>query len=168
MDSKNEDSSVDYKTIKDRVSMKMILSRYSLLDDLRKSGKNLIGRCPIHKGSNNHQFSVDPEKNIFNCFAKSCDGCGNVLDFVALMESGNRETESIKEAALKIQEWFPDESGFGEEGNKNQAVLKKMLDGLVEKYEIKDDIELTIAGLKLLSLELEKWEVMISVQQKVQ
>jgi DNA primase len=41
------------------------------------------------------------EKNIFNCFNPKCGAKGNVLDLVAAMEK-----VSVREAALKLQEWF--------------------------------------------------------------
>jgi len=40
-------------------------------------------------------------KNAFNCFSDVCKARGNVLDFVAAMEKC-----SIRDAALKLQEWF--------------------------------------------------------------
>lgn len=96
---------VDFKVIKERVSIEMVLSLYGFFEGLKKSGKNLVGCCPIHKGSNPRQFSVDPERNIFNCFG-NCKSGANVLDFVAMMEFGNKETGSIRKAGLLIQELF--------------------------------------------------------------
>ena len=107
MDSKN--NWVDFKTVKKQVSIEMVLDRYGLMGDLKKSGKNLVGCCPIHKGSNSRQFSVDPERNIFNCFG-NCKAGGNVMDFVAMMEFENKETESIRKAALMLKDWFLTES----------------------------------------------------------
>ena len=153
MDSKKKKNWVDFKAIKERVSMEMILNHYQI--ELKKSGKNLVGPCPIHKGSEDRQFSVDPEKNIFNCFSDGCGAKGNVLDFVALIEFDDKEMGSIRKAALRIREWFP-ESGSSEQGNESEEVLKKLLDDLGERYDFKDDIEVTISALKLLRLELEK------------
>ena len=97
---KNGTSWVDFKEVKRQVSMKAVLRHYGLLDALKPASKNLVGRCPIHKGSNPRQFSVDPEKNIFNCFG-DCKSGGNILDFVAKMEE-----VSIRKAALLLSEWF--------------------------------------------------------------
>ena len=96
---------VDYKEIKTEINMKMVLEHYGCFDKFKKSGHNLVSCCPIHKGSNPRQFSVNPEKNIFNCFG-NCKTGGNVIDFVALMEFGDKENESIRKAALLIQKWF--------------------------------------------------------------
>ena len=91
---------VDFRAVKETVTMEMVLDHYNLLADLKKSGANLTGRCPIHKGSNPRQFSVDPARNIFNCFG-DCKAGGNVLDFVARMEK-----VSVREAALLLKGWF--------------------------------------------------------------
>ncbi len=86
--------------------MDMVLSRYQV-NWLRKSGDELRGRCPIHQGEGERTFHVNLTKNAFNCF--SCKARGNVLDFVAAMEQC-----SVRDAALKLKEWFAvGESGAG-------------------------------------------------------
>ena len=40
---------VDYKAIKETVSMQMVLDQYGI--KLKKSGKNYVCCCPIHKGT---------------------------------------------------------------------------------------------------------------------
>jgi DNA primase len=89
---------VDFKTIKQQVSVPMVLAHYRI-DWLRKSGDELRGRCPIHKGEGTNTFHVSLTKNAFQCF--SCKARGNVLDLVAALEQC-----SIREAAVKLQEWF--------------------------------------------------------------
>ena len=89
---------VDFKTIKRQVNMRMVLDHYGI-DWLRTKGDELRGRCPIHKGDGQSTFHVNLAKNAFQCF--SCKARGNVLDFVAAMEQC-----SIREAAMKLQEWF--------------------------------------------------------------
>ena len=51
---------------------------------LKKTGKELHGRCPIHQGKGEDSFRANTDKNAFQCF--SCQAKGNVLDFVAAME----------------------------------------------------------------------------------
>ena len=99
-DSKGNSGWVNFKEVKQRVSLKAVLEHYGLLDLLKPSGKNLIGCCPIHQGSNPRQFSVNLKENIFNCFG-DCKSGGNVLDFVAKMDE-----VTIREAALRLSEWF--------------------------------------------------------------
>lgn len=94
---------VNFKQIKEKVTMEMVLEHYGLMATLKRSSKDLRGVCPIHKGSHANQFHVDPVKNRWNCFG----GCdmekleGHVIGFVAAMER-----ISVREAALKIAEWF--------------------------------------------------------------
>ena len=94
---------VDYKMLKEQVSMQMVLDKYGI--KLKKSGKNHIACCPIHNGTNFRQFSVNLEKNIWQCFG-DCKVGGNVLDFTAMMESGKKEPSSIRQAAVKLKNWF--------------------------------------------------------------
>jgi DNA primase len=91
---------VDFKEIKKKIGMEMVLEHYGLLEKLNKSGQNLVGCCPIHKGSNPRQFSVNLERNIFNCFG-NCKSGGNVLDFVAKVEG-----VSLRDAALLLRDRF--------------------------------------------------------------
>ena len=92
---------VDFQTVKQAVPIQSVLERYGLIKDLRRRGSELHGRCPIHKGTNEESFRVNVTKNCFQCFAGSCSAKGNVLDFVAAMEQC-----SVREAALKLQDWF--------------------------------------------------------------
>jgi DNA primase len=102
---------VDYKELKQRVKIHDVLGHYGLTDKLKRKGENLVGACPIHKGTNATQFHVSLTKNNFNCFG-DCHGGGNVIDFVAKMEGID-----IRAAALKLQEWFEE----GEHVNGNQS-----------------------------------------------
>jgi DNA primase len=95
---------VDFKTIKAAVSLRHVLAHYKV--NLTGSGKELRGRCPIHKGEGTDSFHANTEKNAFHCF--SCQAKGNVLDFVAAMEKC-----SVRDAGLKLQEWFDLKVGDG-------------------------------------------------------
>lgn len=88
---------VDFKAIKEAVTLEPVLDRYGV--KLKRSGKELRGRCPIHQGDGADSFHANTEKNAFHCF--SCQAKGNVLDFVAAMEKC-----SVRDAALKLQGWF--------------------------------------------------------------
>jgi hypothetical protein len=92
---------VDFKKIKAAVDMQMVINHYGV-KGLRKSGDELRGTCPIHKGSERGKnFTVNLHKNAFKCFSQGCGAHGNVLDFVAAMEEC-----SVRDAGLKIQTWF--------------------------------------------------------------
>ena len=90
---------VDFQAVKSGVSMAMLLQHYRI-EGLRRSGhKRLRGRCPIHRGDGTEAFHIDLNKNVFHCF--SCQAHGNVLDLVAALEKC-----SVREAALRLQDWF--------------------------------------------------------------
>src|SRR2546421_11430699 len=107
---------VDFKAVKDTVAMQMVLAHYQV-NGLRKEKQELVGRCPIHQGEGERAFHVSLTKNAFNCF--SCKARGNVLDFVAAMEKC-----SVRDAALKLTEWFsisiPDQAGQEKRSARNK------------------------------------------------
>ncbi|MHC1743966.1 MAG: toprim domain-containing protein [Syntrophobacteraceae bacterium] len=94
---------VDFREIKQKITMEMVLIHYQLLGTLRQTARGFKGPCPIHKGSHGNQFHVDPVKNRWNCFG----GCdmekleGHVIGFVAAMEQ-----VSLRDAALLIAQWY--------------------------------------------------------------
>lgn len=100
---------VDFKTVKEAVTMEMILAHYGI--KLRKVNRtSLRGDCslPTHSAdATENSLSVHTGKNAWACQSASCKAAregktgGNVLDFVAVMEGC-----SIRDAGLKIQEWF--------------------------------------------------------------
>jgi len=92
---------VDFKAIKAAVSLKMVLDHYGV-SGLKQTEDDLRGPCPIHKGApSSKDLSVNLTKNAFKCFSGNCRAAGNVLDFVAA-----KERCSVRDAALKLQEWF--------------------------------------------------------------
>lgn len=92
---------VDFKMVKEAVNMQMVLNHYGI-QGLVKSGDELRGACPIHKGSaKSKHFTINMRRNAFKCFSRECGASGNVLDFVAAMERC-----SVRDAALKLTEWF--------------------------------------------------------------
>ena len=92
---------VDFKAIKAAVSMEQVLAHYQLSARFKRGKKDsLSGPCPIHQGSNPNQFRVSLDKNCWNCFSE-CKCGGNVLDFVAKMESVD-----LNEAAHRMVGWF--------------------------------------------------------------
>lgn len=90
---------VDWRWAK--VPLSAILSRYGILGSLKRAGRQLKGKCPIHQGTNPRQFVVDLDKHVWRCFSPKCDKGGGILEFVAAMER-----VEIPEAARLITEWF--------------------------------------------------------------
>lgn len=89
---------VDFQTVKQTVSLGAVLQHYQV-PGLRTKRDRLEGCCPLHGGQRDDSFRASLSKNVFHCFA--CQASGNVLDFVAAMEQC-----SIREAALRLQQWF--------------------------------------------------------------
>src|SRR5881409_1451615 len=116
---------VDFKAVNQGVSIEQVLAHYQI-NWLRKTGTDLRGRCPIHKGEGDRTFHASLTKNAFHCF--SCHAKGNVLDLVAAMEQ-----VSVREAALKLQEWFLGGSGRGE--GERQACYEKSAPELPDSKE---------------------------------
>ena len=75
---------VEYKEIKENISLEMVLRHYKIFDRFKSAGENLVSCCPIHQGSNPRQFSTNLTRNLWNCFG-NCKTGGNVIDFVAMM-----------------------------------------------------------------------------------
>ncbi len=74
----------DYERIKRELSIERVLREYGMSLDLKKSGSQLYGRCPIHNGDNPKAFNVSLEKNLWNCFTH-CGG-GSVIDLLMAVE----------------------------------------------------------------------------------
>jgi len=89
---------VDFRAVKQAVSLESVLRHYEV-PGLHGRRDQLAGRCPIHRGQREDSFRASLSKNAFHCFA--CQADGNVLDFVAAMEHC-----SVREAALRLQQWF--------------------------------------------------------------
>ncbi len=98
--SKSRKPFVDFRAIRERLTMEQVLEHYGVLHTFKRTGNRLSGPCPIHHGSNPSQFRVDTEKQLWNCFSE-CKHGGNTLDFIA-----KKEDVSIHEAALKACQWF--------------------------------------------------------------
>lgn len=100
---------VDFRAVKEAVSMQMVLDHYRV--QLRKvNATTLRGKCPLPTHSSKKDagtFAANTEKNVWACQSDSCVKArggrkgGNVLDFVAVMESC-----TVRDAALKLAEWF--------------------------------------------------------------
>jgi CHC2-type zinc finger protein len=92
---------VDFKAVKVAVTIQMVLHHYGIVA-LSKSGDELRGPCPIHKGSQRSKnFTVNIRKNAFKCFSRDCGSRGNVPDFVAAMEHCQ-----VVDAAIKLSRSF--------------------------------------------------------------
>jgi DNA primase len=109
---------VNFAALKQGVRLEVVLRLYQVND--LKGGRNgrYRGRCPIHQGDGRDAFHVDVKRKIFHCF--SCGAGGDVLDLVALL---NRCT--LREAALKLQDWFLPGAATNKDSLIRQRVTKR-------------------------------------------
>lgn len=140
------DNFVDFRAIKNRVSMTAVLNRYGV--ELRKVNQHsLRGLCPLPTHSSEkskESFGVHTGKNIWACQSSSCASAragkkgGNVLDFVSVMESC-----SIRDAAFRLHEWFgttsPDRSTAEKKVARSTRDKKVVAEKGVEQREGSDE-----------------------------
>jgi transposase len=74
--------SIDYAYVRSQVNMERVLSHLGHFDRLRGSGSERRGPCPLHGAprSRKRDFSVNLDKNVYQCFHLECRSKGNVLD----------------------------------------------------------------------------------------
>ena len=121
MATKTKKKNVDFKEIKKRVTVEGVLLRFDVR--LRKSGESLRGSCPLPCGQDGGKgcFSVSPGKQTFYCHHTGCGWTqrrgGDVIELVKALESC-----SLREAALKLAEWFRvgESQGMDDAGSKKQ------------------------------------------------
>jgi transposase len=76
---------VDFAFVREQVSLEQVLAHLGLLGQLRGSGPQRRGPCPIHShpGDRERTFSVHLGKGAFRCFQADCGAQGNALDLWA-------------------------------------------------------------------------------------
>ncbi len=96
---------VNFKTIKEQVSIEQIMEHYGLLKDAKRKGHELRLHCPFHE-DHEPSCTANTQKNGFHCFG--CGVKGNIFAFVRLKEeidSGDTNKDD-RQAAVLIAEWF--------------------------------------------------------------
>jgi len=68
--------------------------------ELKRRGKDLVGRCPFHGPDDDPSFVVTPSKGLFHCFG--CGAKGSVIDLVMLFEG-----VSFRHAVEILREGLP-------------------------------------------------------------
>jgi transposase len=94
---------VDFAFLRQQVSLEQVLAHLGLLGQLRGSGPQRRGCCPVHShpGAQERTFSVHLGKNMFRCFQKDCGVQGNALDLWAAIHR-----LPLYDAALHLAETF--------------------------------------------------------------
>ena len=94
---------VDFAFLRQQVSLEQVLAHLGLLGQLRGSGPQRRGPCPVHShpGDRERTFSVHLGKNAFRCFQADCGAQGNALDLWAAIHR-----LPLYDAALHLAETF--------------------------------------------------------------
>jgi len=94
---------LDFARLRQQISIEQVLRELHWWDCLKGNGAQRRGPCPIHESSSSHGrcFSVNLEKNVFQCFDASCGVKGNVLDLWA-----QSQRLSIPQAAENLAQRF--------------------------------------------------------------
>lgn len=101
---------IDFRHVKDSVTLDKVFDRYALSFRSSNGDSEMRGNCPLPMhGSKKSKdsFGANIRKQIWSCQSDTCIDArngrrgGNLLDFVACMEQC-----SIRDAALKVCEWF--------------------------------------------------------------
>ena len=101
---------IDLREFRKKLHFEQVLRYYGI--EINRKGEQHQGQCPLpdHGGiRDSPTFSVNLERNIFQCFG--CKARGNVLEFAVLMEKVSlNDGRAFRDVALRLQrELFPDE-----------------------------------------------------------
>jgi len=99
---------IDIEAIKAKNDIVTVIERYT---KLRKSGKNLTGKCPIHQDKN-PSLTVYPDKQSWHCYG--CNRGGDVIAFIEAVENtdfkgatailgGNNGNRAIKATNQRVE-----------------------------------------------------------------
>jgi DNA primase len=117
---------VNFKRLREEVHFAQVLDDLGV--DVTVKSDQAIGHCPLpghqaHSKRRSKSFSVNLERNIFQCFG--CQAKGNVLDFWALMSGHDPEDkEQFRAAALDLQSRFLG-GGSADAGESDQGEASK-------------------------------------------
>jgi transposase len=97
---------IDFDHIKAQLPLRRVLEHLQLMDGLRGSNGQLKGPCPLHgPRSAGHKrgrtFSVNLDKNVFQCFLPSCARKGDVIDLWAAVKG-----VALRQAAVELVQTF--------------------------------------------------------------
>jgi len=133
---------VDFKTIKAKVSVEDVASRYGVA--LRRvNGSHERGMCPLPThlpGDETESFSINVSKQVWICHSTACakgrrgKKGGDVIELVSVMESC-----SLRDAGLKLASWFGismsnGSNGVGESDSQEPAEPRISDPGRYGKY----------------------------------
>jgi CHC2 zinc finger len=97
---------IDFDHVKSQLPLAPVLEHLQLLDGLRGSSSQRKGPCPLHGPKSDGQkrgrtFSVNLDKNVFQCFHPSCARKGDVIDLWAAVKG-----VTLRQAAVDLVQTF--------------------------------------------------------------
>jgi DNA primase len=94
--------------------------------NLRPAGKELRGVCPIHDGADNaYSFSVDPDQQLFHCFA--CGEGGDLIDLCEILERHADTWTAVLSLAERFDVKLPEKSDAWREWADEKDRRREML-----------------------------------------
>lgn len=133
---RNGSRPLDFEELRRAVPLVAILDHYGITSNLKRVGAQLVGCCPIHRGSNPRQFACDLNKNVWRCFSPSCDRGGGMLELVAELEN-----TSVLNAARRVAEWFRVDTGIGNKTERSTTMSGRPSHKVFVVDDSKDDAE---------------------------
>lgn len=117
----NRKGPVDFALLRGQVTLKQVLQRIGQFQRLAGNGSQRRGPCPVHAAGTkgNRSFSVNLDKNVFQCFEPSCAIQGNVLDLWMALHN-----LPLYEAAIDLAETFRIQLQNSQPTEERQPVVK--------------------------------------------
>ena len=102
---------LDFRRLKRRVGIEQLLQANGCLGGMKRQGRRLVGRCPLHGGDNPRAFVADLSKNLWYCFT-GCRAGGDVVELARrLLGLSYRETARY---LASLAENAPERKGSGQ------------------------------------------------------
>jgi transposase len=94
-------AALDFGHVKGQLPLQRVLEHLGLFANLRGQGRQRRGPCPVHGQGQGRTFSVQLDKNVFQCFDPACGIKGDVIDLWAALKK-----LPLREAALDLVRTF--------------------------------------------------------------
>jgi DNA primase len=117
---------MEIRQIKEQLTIAQVLDHYHL-----QANKNQMLCCPFHNDKT-PSLQIYPQTNTFCCFSSNCKaGTGDVIEFIRLMEKGNKHEAILKAASMITTTTTTTMSDNGTMLSR-QAVLTKYYQGTLQ------------------------------------
>ena len=89
VDSADQAAAVDFANLREQITIEQALSQLGQFEHLKGNATQRRGPCPIHGSQRpaSRSFSVNLQRNLFQCFSPTCQAHGNVLDLWAAIHN---------------------------------------------------------------------------------